>query len=182
VAGPRIRSRDRPLGLVMSHGRLSGSPAWPNPWILKQFRKQRSAITGLPSTPRRGCPSIIIPLATVLALISGCNSHADRSAQGTGNELPGQQTGQGSPIVPTNDTSFQLMGLSPDYRRVKLQSLLSGQGKQCNYVSVGFLKEAFEGTDIWQVTCPDSGDWLLTIAPDTSVTAEECPSNPQGCR
>ncbi len=51
--------------------------------------------------------------------------------------------------------------------------MLSGAGKPCALVTEAVLRDGFEGTDIWRVTCSDSGDWLVTFRTDAPMTIDK---------
>lgn len=82
--------------------------------------------------------------------------------------------------VPTNGASWALFD-DPAKRRASLQAFLVSSGEQCNLVTEALLKGGFEGTDLWRVSCADSGDWLITVT-DRQLTAVSCRKSANECQ
>ena len=82
---------------------------------------------------------------------------------------------------PTNQLSFELLLKDPASRRASFQTTLVSLEKQCQLVTEAVLKGGFESTDLWRVSCTDSGDWLLTFTPDLSITATSCRASRAEC-
>ena len=69
----------------------------------------------------------------------------------------------------------------PEKRRPLLQVAIVTLGGQCSAATQAILKGGFEGTDLWQVICVDSGEWLVTVT-DDQTTAVSCAKAPIDCR
>lgn len=84
--------------------------------------------------------------------------------------------------VPTADLSFEMLGQpDPAARRVAFRQLLQTLKQRCSAVTEAVLKGGFEGTDLWRVTCVDSGEWLVTFAHQADPVATSCKAAPTEC-
>lgn len=84
--------------------------------------------------------------------------------------------------MPTADLSFEMLGQpDPAARRAAFQQLLQMLNKRCSAVTEAVLKGGFEGTDLWRVTCVDSGEWLVTFANAADPAATSCQAAPGEC-
>ena len=120
-------------------------------------------------------------IAACALVVAACD-HSDRE--------PGRQdpvglsdrsTDPGTNPTPTNPISFVFLK-DPDDRRKTLQSQLQSAGKKCGIVTEAILKGGFDGTDVWRVTCNDSGEWLVTFGLGGATTFESCSTLPADCR
>jgi hypothetical protein len=83
-------------------------------------------------------------------------------------------------VVPTNPASYALME-DPNKRRAAFVDILVSLGNHCRIATEAVLKGGANGNDLWSVNCVDSGQWLVTFAPDTSKTAVSCRKSPEEC-
>jgi len=82
--------------------------------------------------------------------------------------------------VPTLPMSFEMMR-DPDRRRTFFQELISSSGNQCRMVTRAVLTEALDETDLWKVTCADSGQWIVTFTRDYPPEISSCTKQKQEC-
>lgn len=87
----------------------------------------------------------------------------------------------GTHIFPTHPTSIYYFEEPSPVRRGLFGSLLNDLHKACARVDSAVFKGGFEGTDIWQIQCSDSGEWAVTFSPEVPVTAESCRASPKTC-
>ena len=82
--------------------------------------------------------------------------------------------------VPTAAPSFELMS-DPQRRRLVFQDILTTSGHKCRLVTQAVLKIGFEGTDLWQINCVDSGAWVITLTSDSPAQVSSCVTDPKQC-
>lgn len=114
----------------------------------------------------RSCVSALAAALSVLSCDAQPNDSQPTIATSDRSHDPGAE--------PTNLLSFELLSKAPTVRRAAFQKTLGSLEKQCQLVTEAVLKGGFEGTDLWRVSCADSGDWLVTFSPDLSVSATSC--------
>lgn len=112
----------------------------------------------------------------MMLLASSCGSQPSDQSRRVVVSDRSHETG----AVPTNGASWALFG-DPAKRRASLQAALVSSGEQCSLVTEALLKGGFEGTDLWRVSCADSGDWLVTVT-DDQLTAVSCGKFANECR
>lgn len=80
----------------------------------------------------------------------------------------------GSPAMPTNETSFQLLAADGPDRLANFQKLIVESGKPCDFVTSAVLKAGLEGTDEWRVKCANSGAWAVWFQSDGPTEFMQC--------
>jgi hypothetical protein len=77
-------------------------------------------------------------------------------------------------VLPTHDLSFKLTSLPGDQRLLQFQKQIIESGEECALATAAILKDGFEGTDAWRITCTDTGDWLVTFRQHAAHRVDRC--------
>lgn len=107
-----------------------------------------------------------------LAALAGCDSADETPERGPAVSYSIREPR--SNVLPTHDASFRLMRLAGEQRLLGLQKHIVEAGEKCAFATAAILKDGFEGTDAWRVTCTDTGDWLVTFRPHAGRLVERC--------
>lgn len=116
--------------------------------------------------------------AITVILTSSCNSRRRADSQAAAPATSERSRDPGA--YPTNLLSFEIMR-RPEVKLAKFQEWITSKGNRCQQVTEADLKGGFEGTDLWRVECSDSGEWLVTFLPGSSVSADSCVEDPANC-
>jgi hypothetical protein len=79
-----------------------------------------------------------------------------------------------SKAEPSNRYSRELFDMDGQMRRAMFRKLMRASGEQCDFVTEGVLRGGHKGTDMWRVACTDSGEWMVSIEPDSSTKILSC--------
>src|SRR5256885_12325569 len=112
--------------------------------------------------------SLLFP---VLLLLIGCDRESRLPPRDDPSGVSDRSREPGTNPQPTTDASLHLLE-DPNDRRMTFHSILSGTGKPCALVTEAVLLDGFEGTDVWRVTCSDSGNWRVTFRTDAPTTID----------
>lgn len=80
----------------------------------------------------------------------------------------------GSDVSPTNDASFQLLGVDGPTRFASMQQLILHYGKRCGSVTKAVIVGGTDGTDEWRVDCGDTGKWQVWFNADSEPSVAQC--------
>lgn len=72
-------------------------------------------------------------------------------------------------VLPTHQDSFALMSAEEPVRLESLRTTIVSARRPCSKVTAATLIGALDGTDLWQVTCVDTGVWELWLRSDGLV-------------
>lgn len=73
----------------------------------------------------------------------------------------------GSTSEPSNDVSRKLFEMDGQERLAIFKEYMNSSGKACEYVTEAVLLGGYQRTDFWRVACSDSGEWEVSIEPDS---------------
>lgn len=107
-------------------------------------------------------------LAAAVLLLVSCDPKPQPPAFSDANAYPG------STATPTNPYSRQIFEMGGQLRRATFRKLMVNSSKPCDLVTEGILRGNDQETDFWRVTCTDSGQWMVSIAPDSSTKLTHC--------
>jgi hypothetical protein len=125
--------------------------------------------------------SITGPLSVVLILsVAACRWQSKRN-EPIKNEVSDRATDPGTILIPTAEKSFVLLG-DPARRRAFFQNALMTAGERCKLVQEAIFKGGLDGSDLWRVSCTDSGDWLVTVSNRPHPFVQKCTSALPECR
>jgi hypothetical protein len=113
-------------------------------------------------------------LASVVVASCGQSNASTENSSATQPIYSDAQTDPGSKATPKNEYSRELFDMGAQLRRATFRNLMYSSGEQCDLVTEAVLKGGDKKTDFWRVTCTDSGDWLISVAPDSSTKILSC--------
>lgn len=59
-------------------------------------------------------------------------------------------------------------------RLATFRKYMIASGEQCDLMTEAVLKGGYQGVDMWRVSCSDSGDWMVSVEPDSSTKILSC--------
>jgi hypothetical protein len=80
----------------------------------------------------------------------------------------------GSTAKPSNKYSRQLFEMNDQLRLATFRKFMAESGEQCDLATGAVLKGGYRGTDMWRVSCSNSGEWMVSIEPDSSTKILSC--------
>jgi len=80
----------------------------------------------------------------------------------------------GSKARPSNHSSKQLFNMGDQVRLATFRNYLTQSGQQCALVTSAVLKGGYHHIDMWRVGCSDTGEWMVSIEPDSSTKILSC--------
>ena len=116
-------------------------------------------------------------VAAVTLLAGGCER-----APGTSETVTAQaeaavsyaRLDPGSTAAPSNGYSRQLFEMNDQVRLATFRKYMVASGEQCALVTGAVLRGGYQGMDLWRVACSDSGEWMVSIEPDSSTKILSC--------
>ena len=80
----------------------------------------------------------------------------------------------GSKAKPSNRYSRQLFEMNDQVRLATFRKFMTESGEQCDLVTGAVLRGGYNRMDMWRVACTDSGEWMVSIEPDSSTKILSC--------
>jgi hypothetical protein len=123
-------------------------------------------------------PIRLIQLSLLIFVLAACNSNEDNVSS----RVPSQADVSVEPGAhPTAEFSMSLLSWSPAERLTTFRDMLVQERKTCRKVTSATLKGGFEGTDLWQIICDDSGEWLIEVTTIWTWESTRCADEPKIC-
>jgi hypothetical protein len=80
----------------------------------------------------------------------------------------------GSKAKPSNRYSRQLFEMDDQVRLATFRKFMAASGEQCALVTGAVLRGGYKRMDMWRVACSDSGEWVVSVEPDSSTKILSC--------
>ena len=80
----------------------------------------------------------------------------------------------GSKSRPSNKYSRQLFDMTDQVRLATFRNYMTQSGERCALVTSAVLRGGYHHMDMWRVACSDSGEWMVSIDPDSSTKILSC--------
>jgi hypothetical protein len=80
----------------------------------------------------------------------------------------------GSKAKPSNKYSRQLFNMNDQVRLATFRNYMTQSGQQCALVTSAVLRGGYRHMDFWRVACSDSGDWMVSVMPDSATKILSC--------
>jgi hypothetical protein len=106
--------------------------------------------------------------------LAGCNGPSESNAAASEPSVSYARLDPGSKAKPSNRYSRQLFEMNDQVRLAIFRKFMRESGEQCDLVTGAVLKGGYRHMDMWRVACSDSGEWLVSIEPDSSTKILSC--------
>jgi hypothetical protein len=118
---------------------------------------------------------MVVAAAGILAL-AGCDgSEASKeTASAPETAVSYVRLDPGSKAKPSNKYSRQLFAMNDQVRLATFRKFMTMSGEQCAFVTAAVLRGGYKGMDMWRVACSDSGEWMVSVEPDSSTKILSC--------
>lgn len=83
------------------------------------------------------------------------------------------------PFPTRNAFAESLPALKGPARAMMLGKLMTKSGQPCANVERSFFAGSRDGLAFWNVRCEGSGDWMIQVKNDSSITRVACNDHPQ---
>ncbi|MGI8704291.1 MAG: hypothetical protein ACR2JJ_00565 [Sphingomicrobium sp.] len=106
-----------------------------------------------------------------------CLAACDQASERTSASAPAfsyEAQFPGASKEPQNRYSRQLFEMNGQVRLATFRKLMVESDKQCDLVTEALLMGSYEGMDFWRIACTDSGQWRVSIEPDSSTRLMSC--------
>jgi hypothetical protein len=115
-------------------------------------------------------------LTTLCALcLAACGGPKDSNRAATSNpSVSYERLDPGSRAKPSNKYSQQVFGMNDQLRLATFRKFMTESGEQCELVTGAVLRGGYHHADMWRVACSDSGEWMISIDPDSSTKILSC--------
>ncbi len=80
----------------------------------------------------------------------------------------------GSKAKASNAYSKQLFNMGDQVRLATFRNYMTQSGEQCDLVTSAVLRGGYHHMDMWRVACSDSGEWMVSVKPDSSTKILSC--------
>jgi hypothetical protein len=117
--------------------------------------------------------SSIIGAALALGVAS-CDQLSNSSSADNSPIVSYARTDPGSKARPSNRHSRQLFEMADQVRLATFRNYMAQSGEQCALVTSAVLRGGSHHTDMWRVACSDTGEWMVSIDPDSSTKILSC--------
>jgi hypothetical protein len=105
----------------------------------------------------------------------GCGGSADSSgADASEATVSYARLDPGSSAKPSNEYSRQLFEMNDQVRLATFRKFMTASGEQCDLVTGAVLRGGHRHMDMWRVACSDSGEWMVSVEPDSSTKILSC--------
>lgn len=117
------------------------------------------------------------PLLMAAVLLAGCGQAPDSN---DGTPAPAEpavsyaRLDPGSNARPSNSYSRRLFEMNDQVRLATFRKYMVESGERCDLVTEAVLRGGHQGLDMWRIACSDSGEWMISIAPDSSTKFLSC--------
>jgi hypothetical protein len=116
----------------------------------------------------------IVAISGALCL-GGCDPQAaSNEDSGLAPNVSYARLDPGSNAKPSNKYSRQLFEMDDQVRLATFRNFMSQSDEQCALVTGAVLRGGSHRTDMWRVSCSDSGEWMVSIDPDSSTKILSC--------
>jgi hypothetical protein len=118
-------------------------------------------------------PTIVAALGA--ACLAGCGGPTDSNvAAAAGPAVSYARLEPGSKAKPSNEYSRQLFDMNDQIRLATFRKFMTESDERCDLVTGAVLKGGYRHVDMWRVACSDSGEWMISIDPDSSTKILSC--------
>ncbi len=83
------------------------------------------------------------------------------------------------PLTTRNVFAESLPALKGPARATMLGKLMTKSGQPCTKVKRSFFAGSRDGLAFWNVRCEESGDWMIQVKNDSSITRVACNDHPE---
>jgi hypothetical protein len=105
---------------------------------------------------------------------AGCDGPPDSNVPAAEPTVSYGRLDPGSKATPSNKYSRQLFEMNDQVRLATFRKFMVASGETCDLVTDAVLKGSYHHSDMWRVACTDSGEWLVSIEPDSSTKILSC--------
>ena len=116
-----------------------------------------------------------ISTAVCVLCLTGCGGPADSNrAEVSEPTVSYDRLDSGSKAKPSNKYSRQLFDMNNQVRLATFRKFMIESGEQCALVTGAVLKGGYHHMDMWRVACSDTGEWMVSIEPNSSTKILSC--------
>ena len=121
-----------------------------------------------------------LALAGLAAILGACDAPPAADGNAMIAQKPDEPTfshaklDPGSKARPSNKYSRELFEMNDHVRQAMFRKFMLASGEQCDLVTEAVLRGGHKGMDMWRVACTDSGEWMVSIEPDSSTKIHSC--------
>jgi hypothetical protein len=124
--------------------------------------------------PGIGCGGSIILFVVIAIIANQCSQPSGTNTVATAPEPQFGTLNENLTGKTGNKHSAQIAQMDPQSRRAIFRRFMTSSGKQCDLVTETMLNGSYKGTAFWNIRCSDSGDWRVSIEPDSSTKILHC--------
>ena len=125
-------------------------------------------------TPAAVAKEILVNALVVTFALASAACDQPTNANESGPTVSYERVDSGSNAKPSNAYSKQLFDMGDQVRLATFRNYMTQSGERCGLVTSAVLRGGYHHMDMWRVTCSDSGEWMVSIQPNSSTKVLSC--------